>query len=60
MPEKPTEEIKPGDVVMFLGTPHLIDRIEAYDGPFDFIHGIARAADGWGISLETGATLTIA
>lgn len=54
----PTEDIKPGVVVVFLGTPHLIERVEPYTGPLhpDVTH-IARAGDGWGISLTEGRGL---
>lgn len=53
------EEIRAGDVVCFLGDPHLIERIEPYTGPHDFIMGVAKAADGWGISLEAGSSLPV-
>lgn len=45
-----------GDVIVFSGTPHLVDSIEertAFDCP------IARSADGWGISLDPDGTLNI-
>lgn len=40
---------------MFLGNPHLIARIEPHTGPHAFAVAIARAADGWGITIcDTG------
>lgn len=42
---------------MFLGTPHLVARVEPHNGPHAFAVAIARAADGWGITLcDTGCT----
>jgi len=55
----PASEVRPGDVVCFLGSPHLITAIDPYTGPFDFIVGVARDAHGWGISLEDGAYLDV-
>jgi hypothetical protein len=51
------EDVRPGDVFYFLGVPHMVSVIEPYAGPFDFVLGVARSADGWGISLEAGALL---
>lgn len=52
---KPDDQIGPGDVVMFLGNPHLIAQIEPYTHPtLGEMTGIARAADGWGITLDGG------
>jgi hypothetical protein len=59
-PTKRAEDISPGDVVMFLNDPHVIVEVEEYNGPFDFIIGIARAGDGWGISLEARTRLEVA
>ena len=54
---KPSTEISPGDVILFLGSAHLITEIEPHTGPHDFAIGIARAGDGWGITLcDTGCT----
>jgi hypothetical protein len=44
-------DVGPGDVVLFLGTPHLIERIDPYEGPLDWALGIARDRSGWGITL---------
>lgn len=50
------EIVRPGDVI----DGHLIEEVEPYDGPWDgergdlngsICVGIARAPDGWGISL---------
>lgn len=44
-----------GDVVVFMGRPHQVDVMEAYDPPAEWgITGesrIARSADGWGITV---------
>lgn len=56
------EDLRPGDVVIFLGQHHVIARIDPYDGP-NTAHGIfaeAVAADGWGIALGRGVPVTIA
>jgi hypothetical protein len=60
MQKIPAREIRPGDVLYFLGRPHLIAEVEPYDGPFDFIIGIARDESGWGISLEDCADYDVA
>lgn len=57
---KQGEDIAPGDVVLFFGTPHVVRSIDPYTGPFDFICGVARAADGWGISLSPGHCVEVA
>jgi hypothetical protein len=45
-------DIAAGDVVVFMGTPHLIAEVEPYTHPtIGETQGIARAADGWGITL---------
>ena len=52
---KPVAEVAAGDIVVFLGTPHLVAEIEPYTHPtLGKMVGIARAADGWGITLDTG------
>jgi hypothetical protein len=57
---KTAEEIGPGDMIMFLGQPHLVWKIEEYTGPFDWVIGIARSADGWGITLGEGDRFEVA
>lgn len=58
---KPAEDIEPGDIIVIDGRPHLVDRIEPYTHPtIGETYGIARAADGWGITLEQGARLQVA
>ena len=57
---KRSEDVEPGDTIEFLGRFYRVSAIEPYTGPFDFIIGIARAAGGWGISLEAGALVTVA
>lgn len=50
---KRAEDIAPGDVVLFLGTPHVVADVEPYTHPtVGPMVGIARAADGWGITLD--------
>lgn len=50
---KPGDEVAAGDVVLFLGTPHVVDVVEPYTHPtVGPMAGIARAADGWGITLD--------
>lgn len=55
-PRKLQSEIVPGDVIMFFGTPHRIDRIDPPTPEtlsfFPTCCGFARSADGWGISLD--------
>lgn len=47
--------VQPGDIVVFFGDPHLVDRIVTRaDGSL-----AAKAADGWGIALDDDATLLI-
>jgi hypothetical protein len=57
---KRSVDITEGDVIVAFGMPHLIRSIEPYVGPFDFVTGVARAADGWGISLTTTGCLEVA
>lgn len=52
---KQGNDVKPGDVILFLGTPHLIETIEPYTHPtVPECFAVARASDGWGITLTTG------
>jgi hypothetical protein len=45
-------DVRPGDMIEFLGTWHLIERIEPYTHPtLGETTGIARDASGWGITL---------
>lgn len=57
---KADDEIAVGDIIVLLGTPHLVDSIEPYDGPIDAITKVARSRDGWGISLVLGLCLEVA
>lgn len=43
--------VRPGDVIVFLGAPHLIDDVVDVGCPYG---PHARAADGWGICLPGG------
>lgn len=56
-------EIQPGDIILFFGTPHRIDRIdpptEATLSFFPICCGFARSDDGWGISLDGAPFRTI-
>ena len=52
-------EIEIGDIIVFLGRPRRISEIQDYShNPWGFVgwHGdpwrIAKAADGWGITLD--------
>jgi len=49
-----TENVHVGDIIVILGTPHMVDSLEDYTHPV-VTHGetwkIARAADGWGITV---------
>lgn len=51
-------EVTVGDVIVFSGTPHRIVAIEPYD-LFDSC-GIARASDGWGITLAPFVAVEVA
>lgn len=42
--------VRPGDIIVFSGTPHMIATVDERNG---FGDPIARAADGWGITLDT-------
>lgn len=57
-------DIKPGDVVIFLGTPHLIERIDPPTEATLSFHptclGYAMASDGWGISISPRSMLEVA
>lgn len=58
---KLTEEITAGDIIMFLNTPHLVDRVEPYTSPaIGRTAGIAKARDGWGMVLEPGRCVQVA
>ena len=49
------EAIAPGDVLVFLGVPHVVAAIEPYEHPtMPGAFGIARADDGWGVTLWHG------
>jgi len=52
----------PGDVVVFFGRPHQVDRVEEIPTPAQWLRGelgafhnptyhVLRAADGWGIGV---------
>lgn len=55
-----SRDLRPGDVVVFLGEHHVIDRIEPYTGPTVGIFACAYAANGWGIALTDTVPITIA
>lgn len=48
--------VQPGDVIVFSGRPHLI---VSTDHRTKAGNPVARAADGWGISLDEDGTLSI-
>lgn len=47
-------DIKVGDVLWHLGHPRTVTSIDPYDGPFDFVSGVARDGTGWSMSLGPG------
>lgn len=55
----PVSELMPGMVVKLTANsePHVIAEIEPYTGPIECIAGIARATDGWGISIAAGSSV---
>ena len=55
----PVTDLKPGMVVKLTknAEPHVIAGIEPYTGPIESITGIARATDGWGISIAAGSSV---
>jgi hypothetical protein len=55
-PHSTARPVRPGDIVVFSGTPHLIVSTDARTKAGN---PIAKAADGWGISLEADGTLSI-
>jgi hypothetical protein len=52
---KKDHEIEVGDIIVFSGTPHRVDRIDPPTAEtlafFPTCIGYARSSDGWGISL---------
>ena len=45
-------EVQVGDIILFAGRPHRVAKIEPYTHPtLGETCGIARASDGWGITL---------
>ena len=61
---KTAEDIRPGDVIMFLGTPNRVERIEAPKATAsdrqNRVVGRAKAANGWGMTLTAGARIEVA
>lgn len=63
MTAKRGSEIKVGDIIMFLGTPHRVASLTPYTHPV-MTEGApgwrtARAADGWGITLSPQILLEV-
>lgn len=50
------QPVRPGDIVMFSGHPHLIASTDKRTKAGD---PVAKAADGWGITLRPDCTLRI-
>lgn len=48
--------VRPGDLIVFSGTPHLIATVDERNV---FGEPIARTADGWGITLDSDGSLNI-
>ena len=58
---KRSEDIVPGDIIDFCGTPHLIVEVEPYThSTLGEMVGIAKAADGWGITLCPNTLIAVA
>lgn len=59
----PQRDVRVGDVVLFLGTPHLIAELEQTSPETRAIDAsltrVARAADGWGMTLSSELRCTI-
>ncbi len=54
-------EIRPGDVIMFLGHAHTVEGIRPYEHPtVDGACGIAISAAGWGMTLFRDTVLEVA
>ncbi len=59
--KKQAAEVRVGDVIVSMGSPHLIARIEPYAHPtIGATYGIAKAAGGWGITLLDGTAYEVA
>lgn len=55
------EDIRAGDIIVSFGVPHLITTVEPYEHPtVPGACGIAKDADGWGISLWRGFFVEVA
>lgn len=55
------QDIEVGDIIVFLGTPHRITRVEPYTHPtVEGAVAIAHAANGWGISLWRNVSVEVA
>ena len=56
--QKRGDGVEVGDIILFLGTPHRVDTIEPYTHPtIGEPWRIARASDGWAITLEPTVSL---
>lgn len=57
---KPAEEIRPGDLIIHEGRPHVVQTIEPYTHPtLGRMVGIARCEQGWGMTLTPGARIEV-
>lgn len=48
-------DIVPGDLIVFLGRPHLVERVEPYASTVGPGWKLASTADGWTIALDPSA-----
>ena len=51
--------LKPGDIIVFLGRPHLIAAIQPYHHPTLGPARMARGSEGWNITLFPGDTVDV-
>lgn len=58
-----TEDVRPGDILWFFGTPHLIAEVVPGQEPTRRIVGpdaaYARDADGWSITIGGGQSFEV-
>lgn len=55
-----TEDLRVGDVIEFLNKPHVVEEIVPRTGPSsDVFFASAKAAGGWGISLDRGGRISV-
>lgn len=51
----PDEQVQPGTIIDYMGSPHMVAEIVPHTHPtIPEVFGIARAANGWDITLIHG------